>query len=346
MSAPNCASARSTFFPCCYIQVHERWTDRNTTLTRDLVGSPQAGCTSAYSSELNSVDCTPPRGCRMDIVEKYAGPDLLRHYSDGGYLSLFTALALLPETVMTAGSPRALVIGGGAGEMATTLTTHFRTLEIDVLEPDATVIRMARRHFGFDASVWRDGARVHAGTARYERVRVLETDALRWLQRVASSEAFRYDYVVLDAYVTKERSVTDMPDVFASAEFCAALAAALQPHGVVTAQLFRNDQNGAAFRRHCERIFERSFLMGHHRLPREAQWWSVGQRVVVLAGSGAADARAADAPCTREHAAVAELDRFAVAASQLSTRSRLPYDLGRLVRGRHYEFRLRGRRCS
>lgn len=342
MSIAGCASARSAFFPCCYIQVHERWTDRNTTLTRDLVGSPQAGCTSAYSSELNSVDCTPPRGCRMDIVDKYAGPDLLRHYSDGGYLSLFAALALLPEAVM-AGSPRALVIGGGAGEMATTLTTHFRTLDVDVLEPDATVIRMARRHFGFDASVWRDGARVHAGLARYERVRVLEMDALRWLQRVATSEAFRYDYVVLDAYVTKERSVTDMPSEFARAEFCAALAAALRPHGVVTAQLFRNDQNGAAFRGHCERIFERSFLMGHHRLPREAQWWSVGQRVIVLAGSGAAGDAAADAPCTD---ATPELDRFAVAASQLSARSRLPYDLGRLVRGRHYEFRRRGRRCT
>ena len=286
----------------------------------------------------------------MDIVDKYAGPDLLKHYSDGGYLSLFAALALLPEAVM-AGSPRALVIGGGAGEMATTLTTYFKTLEVDVLEPDATVIRMARRHFGFDASVWRDGARVHAGSARYERVRVLETDAMRWLRRVpTSSEALRYDYVVLDAYVTKERSVTDMPDTFAHEEFCAALAAALRPHGVVTAQLFRSDQNGAAFRRHCDRTFERSFLLGHHKLPREAQWWSLGQRVIVLAGSGGAagaggagvDAVAAHAPCTN---ATTELDGFAAAASRLTDRSQLPFDMGRLVRARHYEFGRGGRRC-
>jgi hypothetical protein len=35
---------------------------------------------------------------------------------------------------------------------------------------------------------------------------------------------------------------------------------------------------------HCEARFVRSYLFGHHKRPQEAQWWSAGQRVLVLAG--------------------------------------------------------------
>ena len=34
----------------------------------------------------------------------------------------------------------------------------------------------------------------------------------------------------------------------------------------------------------CQARFERSYLFGHHKRPQEAQWWSAGQRVLVLAG--------------------------------------------------------------
>lgn len=69
------ASLRSSYFPCCFIHIVER-SSRNT-LTRDLVGSSSATCSASYDSELNSVDCTPPGGCRTDILSKYAGPDML-----------------------------------------------------------------------------------------------------------------------------------------------------------------------------------------------------------------------------------------------------------------------------
>ena len=69
------ASQRSSYFPCCFIHIVER-RSRNT-LTRDLVGSSSATCSASYESELNSVDCTPPGGCRTDLLSKYAGPDML-----------------------------------------------------------------------------------------------------------------------------------------------------------------------------------------------------------------------------------------------------------------------------
>ena len=128
------ASRRSTYFPCCFIHVVEH--SSRGTLTRDLVGSPSATCSAAYDSELNSVDCTPPGGCRTDLLSKYAGPDMLAHYSDAGYVSLLTPLALLPAETHARKTLRALIIGGGAGELATTLAAHLRPLLIDV--PDAS----------------------------------------------------------------------------------------------------------------------------------------------------------------------------------------------------------------
>ena len=41
------------------------------------------------------------------------------------------------------------------GQVATTLAAHMRPLLVDVLEPDATVISLARRYFGFDPPAWR-----------------------------------------------------------------------------------------------------------------------------------------------------------------------------------------------
>ena len=111
------------------------------------------------------MDCTPPGGCRTDLLSKYVGPDMLshgrqespqpadspravgsshtprplcwaagnsgsahggnrrrfplrlKHYSDAGYINLLAPLALLPATTHARRSLRALVIGGGAGEV-------------------------------------------------------------------------------------------------------------------------------------------------------------------------------------------------------------------------------------
>ena len=157
------ASQRSSYFPCCFIHVVER-SSRNT-LTRDLAGSSSATCSASYESELNSVDCTPPGGCRTDLLSKYTGPDMLshgrqespqpthtpaatrpqqltaalcwavgssgsahgserrrfplrlKHYSDAGYINLLAPLALLPAATHARRRLRALVIGGGAGEV-------------------------------------------------------------------------------------------------------------------------------------------------------------------------------------------------------------------------------------
>ena len=77
--------------------------------------------------------------------------------------------------------------------MATTLATHMRPLLIDVIEPDAAVISLARRYFDFDPPSWKYSSasrnftllQTYAGSARLSRVRLIETDALSWLRGTA-----------------------------------------------------------------------------------------------------------------------------------------------------------------
>ena len=126
----------------------------------DLVASPDGACRKVLTSNhaefdqmQNEVKCWQGTGCQLDLTKGYRGADLLDHYSDGGYLSLLAALALLPLPLLRSGG-RALVIGGGAGEIPTTLYANFPGLRVDVVEPDATVTTLARAHFGFDHPVF------------------------------------------------------------------------------------------------------------------------------------------------------------------------------------------------
>lgn len=80
----------------------------------------------------------------------------------------------------------------------------MRPLLIDVIEPDAAVISLARQYFGFDPPSWRYSSasaaspsptspasrnftllQTYAGSARLSRVRLIETDALSWLRGAA-----------------------------------------------------------------------------------------------------------------------------------------------------------------
>ena len=94
------ASQRSSYFPCCFIHVVER-SSRNT-LTRDLAGSSSATCSASYESELNSVDCTPPGGCRTDLLSKYTGPDMLSHGRQESPQPTHTTAATHPQQLTAA----------------------------------------------------------------------------------------------------------------------------------------------------------------------------------------------------------------------------------------------------
>ena len=164
--------------------------------------------------------------------------------TDDGYTTGMASVALVPAARLAAGA-RALVIGGGAGEAPTTLLESFPNMMIDVLEPDAAVIGLAREWFGFDHAVYTsDGTLLRsaatssggggggggggdgdgAGRAA-DRVRVVIDEGLRFLQRNSAGgwPGVRYDFVFVDAFVDDPHELRT-PAEFGTLAFCAATA--------------------------------------------------------------------------------------------------------------------------
>ena len=92
---------------------------------------------------------------------------------------------LVHPMALTHGLPRrALVIGGGDGGSARRLLLHPSIERVDIVELDAAVVDMARRHLG----------NVHAGALDDARVHIHIGEGLRWLK----DNALHWDLIVLD----------------------------------------------------------------------------------------------------------------------------------------------------
>lgn len=112
---------------------------------------------------------------------------------------------------------RVLVIGLGGGALPAALQRLDPALEMDVVEIDPVVVRIARRFFGFDPAA---GTRVH------------EEDGRAFVQR-ARKEGLKYDLVMLDAF-----DADYVPAHLMTIEFLLELKDLLAPGGVVAANTF------------------------------------------------------------------------------------------------------------
>lgn len=111
---------------------------------------------------------------------------------------------------------RALVLGLGGGALPNYFYAKVPGLELDVVDIDPEVVRLAQAFFG-----------VPKGDPRY---RVHVDDARLFVERAAAD--VRWDMIVLDAY----RGV-QVPMHLKTAEFHRAVLARLSPEGVVVANL-------------------------------------------------------------------------------------------------------------
>ncbi len=96
------------------------------------------------------------------------------------YLRVATAGALLAQRL-----DRVLLVGLGGGAYARFLRRCFPRVSIDVVEVDPIVVQLATEYFGFRADA---------------RLRVYVEDAAEFVADAASDDAWRYDFVFLDAY--------------------------------------------------------------------------------------------------------------------------------------------------
>ena len=111
---------------------------------------------------------------------------------------------------------RVLMLGLGGGQISNYLRDRFPEIEIDAIDIDPEVVRLAQRHFG----VPRDDPRYRTHVA----------DGRLFIEEAAADA--RWDMIILDAF----RGVF-VPYHLKTAEFYQACLARLSPQGVVVANL-------------------------------------------------------------------------------------------------------------
>lgn len=146
----------------------------------------------------------------IDVVETMidqAEPHRLQHpYAR----AMMAGFLYRPET------SSALLVGLGGGALVRFLHHHFPELQLDIVEIDPVVVRVAREFFG---------------TAEGPRTRIFVADARDYLSRATS----RYDLILLDAHLHPGALTDDtgQPLSLKTAAFFQSLRERLQPDGVV-----------------------------------------------------------------------------------------------------------------
>ncbi len=114
-----------------------------------------------------------------------------------------------------------LMIGLGGGVLPSALATVFPTANIDVVELDPAVVKVARQYFGFNPS---------------SRVRVIEEDGRVFVKR-AGKAGRQYDLIMLDAFDHEY-----IPEHLLTQEFLFEVKALLPADGVLAANTFSSSR--------------------------------------------------------------------------------------------------------
>jgi spermidine synthase len=116
---------------------------------------------------------------------------------------------------------RVLIIGLGGGTLPMTLRNLFPELEIDAVEIDPAVTRVAEKFFNFK---------------RDDRLRVHEEDGRVFVKKAIRSGT-KYDIVMLDAFEDEY-----IPEHLSTKEFLLEVKSILTPDGVVAANTFSSNR--------------------------------------------------------------------------------------------------------
>lgn len=129
---------------------------------------------------------------------------------------------MLAGTLFASPDPkRILIVGLGGGSIPTALRKLLPQAQIDVVEIDAAVTRVAKRFFGFV-----DGP----------AMRVSEVDGRVYVKR-AGREGLKYDVILLDAFDHEY-----IPEHLLTKEFLSEVKALLAPGGVLVANTFSSSR--------------------------------------------------------------------------------------------------------
>ncbi|MFN8612324.1 MAG: fused MFS/spermidine synthase [Vulcanimicrobiota bacterium] len=127
---------------------------------------------------------------------------------------------------------RALVVGLGGGSLSKALLAQYPELEVDSIELDPEIVRLARQYFAY-----------HEGG----RCRTVVSDARQFLQKNSTA----YDLIVLDAFDGLE-----IPTALRTRQFYELVKKHLNPGGVAVSNLHRRSGNYDRDRVSLARVFE------------------------------------------------------------------------------------------
>ncbi len=152
---------------------------------------------------------------------------------------VFSYTKMMLASLYLAPNPkRVLVIGLGGGTLADALLRLYPDIDMDVVEVDAAVIRVARNYFDF-----RPGPNVH----------VFEEDGRVFVKRAGRTGA-KYDLVLLDAFDHEY-----IPEHMLTREFLQEVKAVMQPDGVLAANTFSTSRLYAHESATYEAVFGRFY---------------------------------------------------------------------------------------
>ncbi|MBS2033718.1 fused MFS/spermidine synthase [bacterium] len=152
-------------------------------------------------------------------------PDHLLHQ----YSRLQMLGTLYPEKL-----ERALVVGLGGGSLSKALLAQFPQLQVDSIELDPEIAKLARQYFGYRES---------------QRCRTLVSDAREFLQKNSQP----YDLIVLDAFDGLE-----IPGPLRTRQFYELVKRRLNPGGVAVSNLHRRSRSYDRDRVSLKNVFEAS----------------------------------------------------------------------------------------
>jgi len=133
----------------------------------------------------------------------------------------YTRMMMAGTLFMGPAPKRILIIGLGGGSIPTALAELLPEAQIDVVEIDPAVTRVARRYFGF-----KDGP----------KMKVIEVDGRVYVKR-AIREKLSYDAILLDAFDHEY-----IPEHLLTREFLAEVKSLLTPTGVLVGNTFSSSR--------------------------------------------------------------------------------------------------------
>lgn len=141
--------------------------------------------------------------------------------SDPDYLVFSYTRMMLGALLLKPDPQRILIIGLGGGTLPTAMRNHLPNAEIDTVEIDPAVTRVAEKFFGF---------------RRDEKLRVHEEDGRVFVKKALLNGA-HYDIVMLDAFEDEY-----IPEHLTTREFLTEVKSLLTPGGVVVANTFSSSR--------------------------------------------------------------------------------------------------------